>query len=60
MNNRPIKTIVPDEIYTDRQEFIDLFYKLAINASGVQWRHQKSLGAYQKTTDSSVYQKRFE
>jgi hypothetical protein len=34
MNNQPIKTIVPDEIYTDRQDFIDLFYKLAINASG--------------------------
>ena len=34
MNIQPIATIVPDEIYTDRQEFIDLFYKLAINASG--------------------------
>ncbi|KPA17491.1 ATPase domain protein, prokaryote domain protein [Candidatus Magnetomorum sp. HK-1] len=34
MTNQAIKTIVPDEIYTDRQDFIDLFYKLAINASG--------------------------
>jgi hypothetical protein len=34
MNKQAIKTIVPEEIYTDRQDFIDLFYRLAINASG--------------------------
>jgi hypothetical protein len=33
MNNQPLKTLVADELYTDRQEFIDIFYKLAINAS---------------------------
>jgi len=34
MNKKAIKTLVPEELYTDRQYFIDLFYKLAINASG--------------------------
>ncbi|ETR68761.1 MAG: hypothetical protein OMM_04372 [Candidatus Magnetoglobus multicellularis str. Araruama] len=34
MKKQAIKTLVPDELYTDRQYFIDLFYKLAINASG--------------------------
>ena len=34
MNKQAIKTLVPEELYTDRQDFIDLFYKLAINASG--------------------------
>jgi len=34
MENQAIKTLVPDEIYTDRQEFIDFFYKGAIDAIG--------------------------
>jgi len=34
MQKQAIKTLVPDEIYTDRQEFIDFFYKGSINAIG--------------------------
>ncbi|MBF0451204.1 MAG: hypothetical protein HQK75_10915 [Candidatus Magnetomorum sp.] len=31
-NQDVIKTLVPDEIYTDRQEYIDYFYHSALNA----------------------------
>ncbi|MCP4107900.1 MAG: hypothetical protein GY749_20540 [Desulfobacteraceae bacterium] len=33
-NNQAIETVVPDEVYTDRQEFIDYFYNTALNAIG--------------------------
>lgn len=29
-----IKTLVPEEVYTDRQEFLDYFYEYALNAIG--------------------------
>ncbi|RLC18146.1 MAG: hypothetical protein DRI57_08855, partial [Deltaproteobacteria bacterium] len=29
-----VETIVPEEVYTDRQEFTDYFYRAAINAIG--------------------------
>jgi len=32
-NNFAIKTLVPDEIYTDRKEFLDLFYNEALKAA---------------------------
>ncbi|ETR68166.1 MAG: hypothetical protein OMM_10808 [Candidatus Magnetoglobus multicellularis str. Araruama] len=32
-NQFAIKTLVPDEIYTDRKEFLDLFYNEALKAA---------------------------
>ncbi len=29
-----VKPIVPDEVYTDREEFLDYFYKAALDAAG--------------------------
>ena len=29
-----IKTLVPEAVYTDRQEFIDYFYEYALSAPG--------------------------
>lgn len=31
-NNQAVETMVPDEVYTDRKEFIDYFYNTAIKA----------------------------
>lgn len=37
-NQWAIKTLVPEEVYTDRQDFLDYFYKIALEA-----RHRRTM-----------------
>ncbi len=39
-----IKTLVPDEVYTDRQEYMDYFYKYALKSATRRSRSMVLLG----------------